>query len=87
MSRPLRIECPGAIYRITSRGNARQDIYVYDADRKAFLALLSVVCRRYRWVCHSYCLMSNHYHLLIETPTASLSKGVLVECIGHFNRR
>jgi len=76
MSRPLRIEYTGAIYHITSRGNARQNIYDNDADRKAFLALLAVVCRRYHWVCQSYCLLSHQYLLMIETQAPSLSKGM-----------
>lgn len=76
MSRPLRIEYAGAVYHLTSRGNARQDIYLDDDDRRDFLDLLAGVCRRHGWLCHSYCLMSNHYHLLIETPDCGLSKGM-----------
>ncbi|NNE64893.1 MAG: transposase [Gammaproteobacteria bacterium] len=76
MSRPLRIEYPGAVYHITSRGNRQEDIYFDDEDRNAFLNILANVCDRYNWVCHSYCLMSNHYHLLIETPEANLSMGM-----------
>src|SRR3989337_2870238 len=66
MARPLRIEYPGAIYHITSRGNARQPIYKDDKDRETFLELLRSVVKRYRWLCHAYCLMGNHYHLLLE---------------------
>lgn len=76
MARPLRVEYAGALYHITSRGNARQDIYRADEDRDEFLALLGQVCERYQWLCHAYCLMSNHYHLLIETGRPSLSKGM-----------
>lgn len=76
MSRALRIEFPGAYYHITSRGNARSDIYFDDADKRYFLALLQQVCERYRWICHAYCLMDNHYHLLIETADSNLSKGM-----------
>ena len=68
MARPLRIEFPGAVYHITSRGNDRQEIFGDDLDRKAFLEILSEVNVRYHWLCHAYCLMDNHYHLLIETP-------------------
>ncbi len=73
MARPLRIEYPGAVYHVTSRGNARNDIYENDQDRKAFLNLLSEVVKKCNWLCHAYCLMDYHYHLLIETPDANLS--------------
>ncbi|MDK1025416.1 MAG: transposase [Gammaproteobacteria bacterium] len=76
MARPLRIEFSGALYHVTARGNAREDIYRSDQDRKYFLDLLKNTSERYSWLCHSYCLMSNHYHLLIETGTPSLSKGM-----------
>jgi len=73
MARPLRIEYPGAFYHVTSRGNARNNIYENDQDRKAFLNLLSEIVKKCNWHCHAYCLMDNHYHLLIETPDANLS--------------
>jgi putative transposase len=76
MSRPLRIEYPDAVYHVTSRGNARNDIFLSDSDRESFLAVLSGVVRRFNWLCHAYCLMDNHYHLLIETPDGNLSKGM-----------
>ena len=76
MARPLRLEFSGALYHITSRGNRLEDIYEDDEDRKEFLLILESVCEAYNWVCYSYCLMSNHYHLLIETPDANLSKGM-----------
>ncbi len=76
MSRPIRLEFPNALYHVTSRGNAQQNIYLCDADRQQFLNVLEHVCQRYNWVVHAYCLMSNHYHLLIETPDANLSKGM-----------
>lgn len=76
MTRPLRIEYPGAVYHITSRGNARQDIYVDDEDREKFLSILSLATERFHWLCHSYCLMDNHYHLLVETPIPNLSAGM-----------
>lgn len=76
MARPLRIEFAGALYHVTARGNAQCDIYLNDDDRIKFLALLNNTCNRYNWYCHAYCLMSNHYHLLIETRDASLSKGM-----------
>ena len=76
MARPLRIEYEGAVHHVTSRGNARQDIYVNDEDRHAFLEVLGDVVDRLNWTCHAYCLMSNHFHLLIETPDANLSRGM-----------
>lgn len=76
MSRPMRLEFPNALYHVTSRGNAQQNIYLSDADRQQFLNVLNHVCQRYNWVVHAYCLMSNHYHLLIETPDGNLSKGM-----------
>jgi len=68
MTRPLRIEYPGAIYHITSRGNGRERIFFEDADRLIFLEVLGFVVKKYNWLCHAYCLMDNHYHALIETP-------------------
>ncbi|MEX0807051.1 MAG: transposase [Candidatus Binatia bacterium] len=76
MARPLRLEFAGAIYHLTSRGNARQRVFFTDGDRELFLSTLSGVVSRYDWICHAYCLMANHYHLLIETPKANLSIGM-----------
>jgi len=76
MARPPRLEFPGAVYHVTSRGNARQKVFFADADRALFLNTLAAVLRRYGWICHAYCLMANHYHLLIETPKANLSIGM-----------
>lgn len=76
MARPLRLEFAGAFYHLTSRGNRQEHIYENDADREKFLAVLADVIKRYNWACHAYCLMGNHYHLLIETPDANLSGGM-----------
>lgn len=76
MTRPLRIEFAGAFYHVTSRGDGQDDIYLNDHNRECFLEVLSGVCERFKWVVHAYCLMSNHYHLLIETPDSNLSKGM-----------
>jgi REP element-mobilizing transposase RayT len=76
MSRPLRIEYPDAVYHVTSRGNSRNDIFHSDSNREAFLRILADVVHRFNWRCHAYCLMDNHYHLLIETPEANLSVGM-----------
>ncbi len=76
MARPLRIEFEGALYHVTSRGNARQPIFLSDRDWNNFLDTLADVVERFRWVCHAYCLMDNHYHLIVETPEANLSRGM-----------
>jgi putative transposase len=76
MARPLRLEYPGALYHVTARGNRREDIYHTDTDRSAFLALLGETCERFGWRCLAYCLMTNHYHVVVETPDANLSRGM-----------
>jgi len=76
MARPLRIEFAGALYHITSRGDRQEDIFVTDTDRIAFLEILKQVVERFNWLVHAYCLMDNHYHLLIETPEANLGRGM-----------
>ncbi len=76
MARPLRIEYDGAVYHVTSRGNEKKTIYQDDTDRRMFLDILHKANKRYNWLCHAYCLMTNHYHLLIETPDGNLSKGM-----------
>ncbi len=73
MARPLRVEYPGALYHVISRGNAGQNIYTDDKDRKKHLELLEKNLVLHNVFCHAYCLMGNHYHLLIETPDANLS--------------
>lgn len=76
MARPLRIEFAGAVYHITSRGDRQEAIYEDDEDRRAFLNILTEVMERYNWICHAYCLMTNHYHLVIETVEGNLSRGM-----------
>ena len=76
MARQLRIEYPGAVYHITARGNARKEIFLNDTDRQLFLNVLASTVEKYNWLCHSYCLMDNHYHLLLETPDPNLSLGM-----------
>jgi putative transposase len=89
MSRPLRIEYAGALYHVTSRGDGQKDIYLDEQDRNDFLSVLGNVCVRFNWTVHAYCLMSNHYHLLLETPDSNLSQGMR-QLNGvytqHFNR-
>lgn len=74
MSRPLRIQYAGAFYHVTSRGNERKDIFKGDRDRERFLNYLESAAQRYGAIFHCYCLMNNHYHLLIETPDSNLSQ-------------
>ena len=76
MARPLRIEFPGAVYHVTSRGNERKAIFRDDQDRKRFLEALADVTLRYNWLCHAYCLIGNHYPLLIDTTDGNLSIGM-----------
>ncbi len=76
MGRALRIEFPGAIYHITSRGNSQQEIFQDSSDYSLLLEYLGETVRRYRWIIYAYCLMPNHYHLLLETRDANLSKGM-----------
>ncbi|MBK1629934.1 hypothetical protein CKO31_04085 [Thiohalocapsa halophila] len=80
MARPLRIELPGALYHVSSRGDRREDIlpgrHRGDTDRQAFLAVFAEVCERFNCWAHADCLMTNHDHLLVETPDGNLSKGM-----------
>lgn len=76
MARPLRLQVPGGIYHVTARGNARATIYHDQIDREAFLELLVQVVERFSWRCLAYCLMGNHYHLLLQTPLPNLSLGM-----------
>lgn len=76
MARPLRLELSGGLYHVTSRGDGREDIYLSDADRVAWLEVFGQVCKRFNWVCHAWCQMTNHYHILIETPEANLAEGM-----------
>jgi putative transposase len=75
MARPLRLEYAGALYHVTSRGDRREDIYIDDEDRTAWLEVLGNVCARFNWVVYAYCIMTNHYHLLVETVDGNLSRG------------
>ena len=90
MARPLRIEYAGALYHVFARGNNRADMFLDDVDRKAFLGNLDRVCANFRWRIRAWCLMNNHYHLLVETPEPNLSAGMR-ELNGvyaqRFNRR
>jgi REP element-mobilizing transposase RayT len=76
MARPLRIQFPGALYHVTVRGNKKAPIFLNDIDRKIFLKTMREIIKKHNWLCHSYCLMDNHFHLAIETPDGNLSKGM-----------
>lgn len=76
MARPLRIEYDGAVYHVTARGNERKPIFKDDKDRLLFFDIMNQIKKRYNWLCHTYCLMNNHYHLMIETPDGNLSHGM-----------
>jgi putative transposase len=76
MARPLRIELAGGLYHLTSRGDRREDIYHDDGDRFLWLDVFGQTCQRFNWICYAWCQMSNHYHLLVETVEANLSRGM-----------
>ena len=76
MPRAPRIEFPGAIYHVMSRGDHLEPIYGDEVDREMFLRTLGDTCRSAGWVAHSFVLMRNHYHLLIETQRSTLVKGM-----------
>lgn len=76
MARPLRIELAGGLYHVTSRGDRSEDIFLDDADRLQWLTVLGSVCQRFNWHCHAWCQMTNHYHLVVETPEANLAQGM-----------
>jgi len=76
MSRRRRTPCRGGIYHVVQRGNRRQAIYETDQDRRLFLEMLADTLPRFGFRYHGYCLMGNHYHLMVETPNANLGKGM-----------
>lgn len=76
MARPLRIELAGGLYHVTSRGDRREDIFLSDGDPLLWLDILAQACSRFNWVCHAWCQMTNHYHLVIETVEGNLSDGM-----------
>ena len=90
MARSLRIEYPGAHYHVINRGNAGEDIFINDRDKEKFLEYLEKAVEHYGLIIHAYCLMTNHYHLLIETPLPNLSqsiKWINVSYATYFNRK
>lgn len=90
MSRPLRLEFPGALYHVTARGNVKADIYLGRRDRIVWLSILEEICTRYNFVVHSFCQMSNHYHIVLETIDGNLIQGMRQlngRYSQYFNRR
>ncbi len=90
MSRPLRIEIEGAFYHVTARGNEKRPIFLVEGDFARFLGSLERIHERYGVLIHSYILMTNHYHLLLETPRGSLSAALHdlnTAYTNYFNRR
>ena len=76
MPRQIRLQYPGAIYHVMSRGDRREDIFIDDVDRQDFLKTLAEACQKTSWQVHAYCLMRNHFHLVLETPEANLIDGM-----------
>lgn len=76
MARPLRLEYPGALYHLTARGDNKTGIFLDDEDRNRFLKYLGTEIEQQGWVCYAWCLMGNHYHMLIETPEGNLIAGM-----------
>jgi putative transposase len=68
MSRKLRIQYPGAVYHVMNRGDHGEPIFLDDLDRSRFVATIAEACEKTSWQVHSYCLMANHFHLIVETP-------------------
>ena len=90
MPRPLRIEYAGAIYHVMNRGDRREAIFRDDRDRERFLETLEEACAKTGWEVHAWCLMNNHFHLIVETPQPNLVSGMtwlLGTYTGRFNRR
>src|SRR5277367_1654429 len=76
MARKLRVQYPGAIYHVMNRGDRRERVFKDEGDRKLFLETLDEACEKTGWLVHAWCLMPNHFHLVIETPQANLVAGM-----------
>ena len=90
MTRPLRVEFPGAHCHVVNRGNNQESIYKNDRDKEKFVEYIEKAVERFSIIVHTYCLMSNHYHLLVETPEANLSlamQWINVSYATYFNRK
>lgn len=90
VARKLRIEYPGALYHVMNRGDRREAIFRNDMDRVLLLSVLTEACEKTGWQVHAYCLLGNHFHLVVETPQGNLVTGMkwfLGTYTGRFNRR
>ena len=90
MARPLRVEYPGAFYHVINRGNNQEKIFKNDRDKEKFLEYLEKANERFSIIIHTYCLMNNHFHLLVETPEPNLSvamQWINVSYATYFNRK
>ena len=90
MARPLRVEYPGAYYHVINRGNNQEKIFLNDRDKQKFLEYLGKANERFSVIIHTYCLMSNHFHLLVQTPEPNLSRAmqwINVSYATYFNRK
>jgi putative transposase len=90
MPRKLRVEYEGAIYHVMNRGDRREPIFLEDADRELFLGTLGETCEKTSWQVDAYCMMNNHFHLVVETPRPNLVAGMrwfLGTYTARFNRR
>ena len=76
MARPLRVCSPDSVYHVIARGNARANVFHDDVDRKTFLDTLTLAVERFRWRCHAFCLIDNHYHLVVEMSEPNLPRGM-----------
>lgn len=76
MPRALRVEYPGAMYHVMNRGDRQERIFLNDVDRQDWLKTLAEACQKTGWQVHAYCLMSNHFHVVLETPNANLVEGM-----------
>ncbi|MBU6400048.1 MAG: transposase [Verrucomicrobia bacterium] len=90
MPRKLRMEFEGAVYHVMNRGDRREPIFRDDADRRRFLDTLGQACLKTDWQIHAFCLMDNHFHVVVETPKGNLVAGMkwlLGTYTARFNRR
>ncbi|MES2321358.1 MAG: transposase [Pseudomonadota bacterium] len=90
MSRPIRLQFPGALYHVTARGNRRAPIFHDEKDRRAWIGILRDTCVQFHLELHAYCQMTNHFHLMLETPEGNLSRCMHAlngEYARYFNRR
>lgn len=90
MARKLRVQYPGAVYHVMNRGDRREPIFKDDKDRQVFLQTLGEVCAKTGWRVHAWCLMPNHFHLVLATPQPNLVVGMkwlLATYTSRFNRR